>query len=135
MFQQRVRLYGRIGITRKVEVVVMNYIAILVAAVAAFVASSVYYVMFGKALTALLPAESVAVDMRRVPAWKKAAEFVRGLDPWVTRNVRARVLSWVPNTPWRSARSSMSCKAIQSIWSALQGARFESRATPQAGAS
>jgi uncharacterized protein DUF1761 len=57
----------------------MNYIAILVAAVAAFVASSVYYVIFGKALTALLPAESVAVDMRRVPAWKKAAEFVRGL--------------------------------------------------------
>jgi hypothetical protein len=28
---------------------------------------------------ALLPAESVAVDMRKVPAWKKAAEFVRGL--------------------------------------------------------
>jgi hypothetical protein len=49
---------------RKLEVVLMNYIAILVAAVAAFVASSVYYVIFGKALTALLPAESVAVDMQ-----------------------------------------------------------------------
>src|SRR5215472_16469644 len=43
------------------------------------VASSVYYMVFGKALMALLPSESVAVDMRKVPAWKKAAEFVRGL--------------------------------------------------------
>jgi len=56
----------------------IHYLAVLVAAVAAFVASSVYYMVFGKALMALLPAESVAVDMRKVPAWKKAAEFVRG---------------------------------------------------------
>jgi uncharacterized protein DUF1761 len=54
------------------------YIGVLVAAAAAFVASSLYYVVFGKRLMALLPAESVAVDMRKVPAWKKAAEFVRG---------------------------------------------------------
>jgi hypothetical protein len=58
-----------------------------VAAVAAFVASSVYYMVFGKALMALLPSESVAVDMRKVPAWKKAAEFVRGL-------VVACVVAW-----------------------------------------
>ena len=57
----------------------IHYLAVLVAAVAAFVASSIYYMVFGKALVALLPAESVAVDMRKVPAWKKAAEFVRGL--------------------------------------------------------
>jgi len=57
----------------------IHYIAVLVTAVAAFVASSVYYVIFGKALAAVLPADSVATDMRKVPSWKKAAEFVRGL--------------------------------------------------------
>jgi len=57
----------------------IHYVAVLVAAVAAFVASSVYYMVFGKTLMALLPADSVAVDMRKVPAWKKAAEFIRGL--------------------------------------------------------
>ena|SRR5215469_15200036 len=56
----------------------IHYFAVLVAAVSAFVASSVYYMVFGKSLVALLPAESVAVGMRKVPAWKKAAEFVRG---------------------------------------------------------
>lgn len=56
----------------------INYLAVLVAAVAAFVGSSVYYLIFGKALAALLPADSVAVDMRKVPAWKKGAEFLRG---------------------------------------------------------
>ena len=50
----------------------INYIAVLVAALAGFAGSSIYYVIFGKALTAVLP-DSVAVDMRRVPAWKKAA--------------------------------------------------------------
>jgi uncharacterized protein DUF1761 len=65
----------------------IHYLAVFVAAVAAFVASSVYYMVFGKALMALLPAESVAVDMRKVPAWKKAAEFVRGL-------VVAFVVAW-----------------------------------------
>ena len=57
----------------------INYSAIIVSAVAAFVASSVYYMIFGNALAATLPAESLAVDMRKVPAWKKAAELVRGL--------------------------------------------------------
>jgi hypothetical protein len=57
----------------------INYLAVLVAAVAAFVGSSVYYLIFGRALAALLPAGSVAVDMRKVPAWKKGAEFLRGL--------------------------------------------------------
>ena len=56
----------------------IHYLAVVVAAVAAFVASSIYYMVFGKTLVALLPAESGAVDMRKVPAWKKAAEFVRG---------------------------------------------------------
>ena len=58
---------------------VINFAPLIVTAVAAFVGSSIYYMIFGNALAATLPAESVAVDMRRVPAWKKAAEFVRGL--------------------------------------------------------
>lgn len=57
----------------------INFLAVFVAAVGAFVASSVYYMVFGKALAALLPAESVAADVRRVPAWKKGAEFFRSL--------------------------------------------------------
>ena len=56
----------------------INYAAVVVTAVAAFVASSVYYVIFGKALAAVLPVDAVSTDMRSVPAWKKAAEFVRG---------------------------------------------------------
>jgi hypothetical protein len=83
-----------------VEVVLMNYIAILVAAVAAFVASSVYYAIFGKALTALLPAESVAVDVRGVPAWKKTAEFVRGL---VVASVVAIFVAHFGVADWKAA--------------------------------
>jgi Protein of unknown function (DUF1761) len=56
----------------------INYAAVVVTAVAAFVASSVYYVIFGKALASVLPADAVSTDMRSVPAWKKIAEFVRG---------------------------------------------------------
>ena len=41
------------------------------AAVAAFAASSVDYVVFGKAVAALLAADFVAVDMRRVPASRR----------------------------------------------------------------
>ena len=55
------------------------YLSILVAPVGAFVASSVYYMIFDKALASSLPADSVSTDMSRVPAWEKAAEFVHGL--------------------------------------------------------
>jgi Protein of unknown function (DUF1761) len=57
----------------------IHYVAVIGTAVAAFVASSIWYIVFGKALAALLPADTVATDIRQVPAWKKAAEFVRGL--------------------------------------------------------
>src|SRR5215470_4872818 len=69
---------GNVAYGKGIAMPGIHYLAVLVAAVAAFVASSVYYMVFGKSLVALLPAESVAVDMRKVPAWKKAAEFVRG---------------------------------------------------------
>jgi hypothetical protein len=76
------------------------YIAVLVTAVAAFAASSVYYVIFGKALTALLPADTVAVDMRKVPSWKKAAEFVRGL---ITTFVVACLVAKFGVVEWQGA--------------------------------
>jgi tetrahydromethanopterin S-methyltransferase subunit D len=78
----------------------INYIAILVMAVAAFVASSVYYVVFGNALAALLPAESVATDIRKVPAWKKAAEFVRG---FVASFVVASLVEQFGVVDWKGA--------------------------------
>jgi Protein of unknown function (DUF1761) len=78
----------------------INYIAILVMAVAAFVASSVYYMVFGNALAALLPAESVATDIREVPAWKKAAEFVRG---FVVSFVVASLVEQFGVVDWKGA--------------------------------
>jgi len=57
----------------------INYLAVVVAAVAALAASSVWYMVFGKALMELLGTDPGAtVDIRKVPAWKKLAEFVRG---------------------------------------------------------
>ncbi len=78
----------------------IHYLAVIVAAVAAFVASSVYYIVFGKALAALLPAESVATDMRKVPPWKKAAEFVRGL---VVAFVVASLVAQFGVVDWKAA--------------------------------
>jgi len=58
----------------------MNYLAVIVAAVAAFVMSSVWYIVFGKARMELLDTDPRATaDMRKVPAWKKAGELVREL--------------------------------------------------------
>jgi Protein of unknown function (DUF1761) len=58
----------------------VNYWAILVAAVAAFAMSSIYYMVFGKARMRLLGNDPDAgADMRKVPVWKMPVEFVRGL--------------------------------------------------------
>jgi len=78
----------------------VNYLAVLVAAVSAFLASSAYYTIFGKALAALLPAESVAVDIRKVPAWKKVAEFVRS---FVVAFVVASLLYTFGVAGWKEA--------------------------------
>lgn len=78
----------------------MNYAAVVVTAVAAFVASSVYYIIFGKALAALLPADAVSTDMRGVPAWKKGAEFVRGL---IVAFVLAIFVGLVGVADWKGA--------------------------------
>lgn len=54
----------------------LNYSAIAVAAIVAFVASSVYYVMWGRQLATLSPAYA---DTSRPPVWKVAQEPVRNL--------------------------------------------------------
>lgn len=58
----------------------IHYLSIVVAAVAAFVMSSIWYTIFGKARMELLQQDPRATaDMRKVPAWKKAAELGREL--------------------------------------------------------
>jgi hypothetical protein len=54
----------------------VNYLAIVVAAVAAFVASSAYYMLLGQQLAAL---SSAYADTSRPPAWKVAQEPLRNL--------------------------------------------------------
>ncbi len=54
----------------------INYLAVVVTAVAAFVASSVWYVLFGKELRELSPAMA---DMKAAPVWKKVVVVLQGL--------------------------------------------------------
>ena len=58
----------------------INYWAIIVATLAAFVFSSVWYVVFGATRMKLLGNnQSATADMRKVPNWKKLLELVRSL--------------------------------------------------------
>ena len=57
----------------------VNVVAILVAAVAVLVVSTVYYIVFGKQLAQLSPAYSEADAAARPPGWKVAIELVRNL--------------------------------------------------------
>src|SRR5205807_7373866 len=58
----------------------IHYLHVVVTAVSAFVMSSIWYTVFGKARMALLDQDPRATaDMRKVPAWKKATELVREL--------------------------------------------------------
>ena len=54
----------------------LNYLAILVAAVAAVIVSTIYYSAFGSQLAALNDAYA---DQQRPPAWKVGVELVRSL--------------------------------------------------------
>ena len=54
----------------------VSYLAVAVAAVAAFVISSIYYAVLGKQLAALSPAYA---DAGRPPPWKLLVEIVRSL--------------------------------------------------------
>jgi hypothetical protein len=79
----------------------IHYFAVVVAAVAAFVMSSVWYTVFGKARMELLDQDPRATaDMRKVPAWKKVAELMREL---VIAYVVARFVIQLGVVDWRAA--------------------------------
>jgi hypothetical protein len=79
----------------------IHYLSVLVTAVAAFVMSSLWYTVFGKARMELLDQDPRATaDMRKVPAWKKVAELVREL---VITYVVARFVVMLGVVDWKAA--------------------------------
>jgi hypothetical protein len=79
----------------------IHYLSVVVAAVAAFVMSSLWYTAFGKARMDLLDQDPRATaDMRKVPAWKKAAELVR---EFVIAYVVARFVVLLGVVEWKAA--------------------------------
>jgi uncharacterized protein DUF1761 len=87
--------------TREGVIVEIHYLRVAVAAVAAFVMSSVWYTVFGKARMELLDQDPRATaDMRKVPAWKKATELVREL---VIAYVVARFVVLIGVVDWKAA--------------------------------
>jgi hypothetical protein len=75
----------------------VNFVAIVVAAVAAFVASSVYYMLLSRELATLSPAYA---DTSRPRAWKIAQEPVRNL---VIASVVAGLASLLEIADWTGA--------------------------------
>ena len=79
----------------------INYLHVVVTAISAFVMSSIWYTVFGKARMALLDQDPRATaDMRKVPAWKKATELVREL---VIAYVVARFVVQLGVADWKAA--------------------------------
>lgn len=75
----------------------LNYVAIAVAAVVAFVLSTVYYIVFGEQLRRLSPA---AAGMGNPPPWKMLVEIVRSL---VLASVLAGLAALIGITDWIGA--------------------------------
>jgi len=79
----------------------INYLHVVVTAISAFVMSSIWYTVFGKARMALLDQDPRATaDMRKVPAWKKATALVREL---VIAYVVARFVVQLGVADWKAA--------------------------------
>jgi len=79
----------------------IHYLSVVVAAVAAFVMSSLWYTAFGKARMDLLDQDPQATaDMRKVPGWKKATELVREL---IIAYVVARFVVLLGVVEWKAA--------------------------------
>ena len=79
----------------------IHYLHVVVTAVSAFVMSSIWYTVFGKARMALLDQDPRApADMRKEPAWKKATELVREL---VIAYVVARFVVQLGVADWKAA--------------------------------
>ena len=77
----------------------INYWAVIVTTLAAFVFSSVYYMVFGKARMKLLANEPGATaDVRKVPVWKVLLELVRSFVVTLVMAhviVLARIVGWL----------------------------------------
>jgi hypothetical protein len=79
----------------------MNYLAIVVAAVAAFVFSSAWYAVFGQELAKLhAGGRDQAAAMASPPAWKLVVEFLRSLT---VAFVLARFAALVGVHDWKGA--------------------------------
>lgn len=80
----------------------MNYLAVVAAVVAAFIASSAWYIVFGKEMAKQRGAMSAgaAADMRRAPAWKYLAELGRN---FVIAIVLAQLIGLVGVVDWVGA--------------------------------
>jgi len=75
--------------------------AVVVAAAAAFAASSVWYILFGRERMKLLGDDPAATaEMKKSPAWKKPVELVRGL---VVAYVLARFVVLLGVVDWKGA--------------------------------
>jgi hypothetical protein len=81
-------------------VIDVNPLAIVAAAVAAIVISTVWYSAFGKQLAELSPAVADAASNARPPAWKVAVELVRSL---VVASVLAGLASLLDIEEWPGA--------------------------------
>ncbi len=77
----------------------ISIVAIVVAAGAAFVASTIWYIVFGKALRQLSPSFA---DMKKAPLWKKVAVVVQSL---VIALVVASLTALLNITSWTNAVS------------------------------
>ena len=82
----------------------INYLAVVVAVVAAFVVSSVWYspFLFGKQWMELRGVNPGAIADTKMPAWKMLVELVREL---VVAYVLARFVVLVGVVDWKSALS------------------------------
>jgi Protein of unknown function (DUF1761) len=79
----------------------INYLAVVVTTLAAFVFSSVWYSVFGKARMKLLGNDQGATaDMRKVSTWKKLFELVR---TFVVTLVMAHVIALTGIVRWLDA--------------------------------
>jgi hypothetical protein len=78
----------------------VNVVAVVAAAVAVLVVSTVYYIAFARQLAQLSPAYADAEANARPPAWKVAVELVRSL---VVAAVVAKLAQLLDITDWTGA--------------------------------
>ncbi len=78
----------------------INYLAVLAAAIAAFIVSSVWYIVFGLASPRSDDTSTDAPDDMKMPLWKMLAEFGRSL---IVAFVLARFIVLLDVSGWLDA--------------------------------